>query len=413
MPHGINHFLGSHHFSFQVVDVGCGDSHRNHGASAGGGSVAAGSNPHLSIHIRGKAQAAANQFPAAGVFLLHQYIDNAAHPGPIALGADGLLGGALVGALAMPFSSGTLQAALLLLSTLLVGIASAYELTARNKYCALLVQHPGELGSYLTSFSVVFNVGKLVGPPVGGLLVALTGPSLALLLDASTYILPIVSVVWLLQPLREQEQRSQQGESASLWAAWRGCGADLRHVLRFTALFCLVGFFHPGLAPVMAADFIGPGPQDLGLFTSVLAAGSITGGVLLQRNSFRLSQRPAFLLGSSALLTSLAQLGLGIDGPRAWTLAMAFLIGWGTAVLLSGTNLITQVGASQVLRGRMAGLGQIAFLGGGGLSGLLAAGLTMRWGLGATCAVLGAIGLVIAGQELIRHGQDRLTLASD
>ena len=167
----------------------------------------------------------------------------------------GLLGGALVGALAMPFSSGALQAALLLLSTLLVGIASAYELTARNKYCALLVQHPGELGSYLTSFSVVFNVGKLVGPPVGGLLVALTGPALALLLDASTYILPIVSVVWLLEPLREQEQRSQQGESASLWAAWRGCGADLRHVLRFTALFCLVGFFHPGLGSCDGSGF--------------------------------------------------------------------------------------------------------------------------------------------------------------
>ena len=324
-----------------------------------------------------------------------------------------LLVAAVLGAIAIPLTVGPQQDVLLLLSTLGIGVASTYELTARNKYVALLVDEPEQLGPYLASFSVIFNVGKLVGPPVGGLLVALTGPSLALLLDASTYILPIVSVVWLLQPLREQEQRSQQGESASLWAAWRGCGADLRHVLRFTALFCLVGFFHPGLAPVMAADFIGPGPQDLGLFTSVLAAGSITGGVLLQRNSFRLSQRPAFLLGSSALLTSLAQLGLGIDGPRAWTLAMAFLIGWGTAVLLSGTNLITQVGASQVLRGRMAGLGQIAFLGGGGLSGLLAAGLTMRWGLGATCAVLGAIGLVIAGQELIRHGQDRLTLASD
>ena len=190
---------------------------------------------------------------------------------------------------------------------------------------------------------------------------ALTGPALALLLDASTYILPIVSVVWLLDPLREQEQRSQQGESASLWAAWRGCGADLRHVLRFTALFCLVGFFHPGLAPVMAADFIGAGPQDLGLFTSVLAAGSITGGVLLQRNSFRLSQRPALLLGSSALLTSLAQLGLGIDGPRAWTLAMAFLIGWGTAVLLSGTNLITQVGSPKCCADAWQGLAKLRF----------------------------------------------------
>ena len=135
--------------------------------------------------------------------------------------------------------------------------------------------------------------------------------------------------------------------------------------------------------------------------------------MLLQRNSFRLSQRPALLLGSSALLTSVAQLGLGIDGPRAWTLAMAFLIGWGTAVLLSGTNLITQVGSPQVLRGRMAGLGQIAFLGGGGLSGQLAAGFTMRWRLGATCGVLGAIGLGIAGQDLLRRGQDRLKLAPE
>ena len=325
----------------------------------------------------------------------------------------GLLGGALVGALAMPFSTGALQAGLLLLSTLLVGIASAYELTARNKYCALLVQTPGELGGYLTSFSVVFNVGKLVGPPVGGLLVALTGPTLALLLDASTYILPIVSVVWLLQPLREQEQRSRQGEGTSLLAAWRGCGNDLRHVLRFTALFCVVGFFHPGLAPVMAAQFIGASPQDLGLFTSVLAAGSITGGLLLQRNSFWLSQRPALLLGSSGLLTALAQLGLSAEGSRYWTLAMAFLIGWGTAVLLSGTNLITQVGSPQVLRGRMAGLGQIAFLGGGGISGLLAALLTMRWGLGATCGVLGAVGLVIAGQELWRRGNRQLKLMPD
>ena len=37
----------------------------------------------------------------------------------------------------------------------------------------------------------------------------------------------------------------------------------------------------------------------------------------------------------------------------------------------------------------------------------------MRWGLGATCGVLGAIGLVISGQELFRRGQDRLKLASD
>ena len=87
---------------------------------------------------------------------------------------------------------------------------------------------------------------------------------------------------------------------------------------------------------------------------------------------------------------------------------MAFLIGAGTACLLAGTNLITQVAVPQVLRGRMAGLAQVAFLGGGGLSGLLAASLTMVYGLQTCFALLGAIGLVIAVWELRSRGSQRL-----
>ena len=104
-------------------------------------------------------------------------------------------------------------------------------------------------------------------------------------------------------------------------------------------------------------------------------------------------------------------MGLSRTGHPLWALAMAFVIGAGTAVLLSGTNLICQVGAPQVLRGRMAGLSQIAFLGGGGLSGLLAAGMTMRWGLGPSCGLLGAIGTAMALLELWRRGRSRLALA--
>jgi hypothetical protein len=72
-------------------------------------------------------------------------------------------------------------------------------------------------------------------------------------------------------------------------------------------------------------------------------------------------------------------------------------------------NLIGQVGAPMAIRGRMAGLGQIAFLGGGGLSGLVAAGLTSSLGLPACFALLGGSGLVIGVSELVRHGGLRLT----
>jgi hypothetical protein len=51
-----------------------------------------------------------------------------------------------------------------MLSTLAVGLAGAFELTARQKYCALLVDEPHQLAAYQASFAVVFNVGKLVAP---------------------------------------------------------------------------------------------------------------------------------------------------------------------------------------------------------------------------------------------------------
>ena len=327
----------------------------------------------------------------------------------------GLFAAATLGALAIPISNGTQQDVLLLLSTLGIGVASAYELTARNKYVALLVEEPSQLGPYLASFSVIFNVGKLVGPPVGGLLLAATGPTLALTLDAASYLLPIASLIWVMAPHRPMEERSEGGRRASLGTAWRECGAPLRHVLRFTALACLVGFFHPGLAPLMADQLLGSSPLALGLFTSVIAAGSISGGVVLQRNARALARRPGLLLGSSTLITGLAQMGLALEASqhwgRLWGLGMAYLIGLGTAALLAGTNLIIQVHAPQVLRGRMAGLGQIAFLGGGGLSGLAAAGLSL-WpplGVWGCFAVLGSLGVLLGSRELLLRRGMRLS----
>ena len=309
-----------------------------------------------------------------------------------------LLAAALLGALAIPLMTGTALVTMLLTSTLLVGIASAYELTARNKYCALLIDEPNQLAPYLSSFAVVFNVGKLLGPPIGGWLLVITGPAAALSIDAASYLLPIASLLWLLDPNRSQEQRSVPGKQSTMLYAWHNSSSSLRHVLGFTATLCLVGFFHPGLAPLIADQVLGSDPRDLGVFTSVLAAGSIAGGVVLQRNSHRFCRRPFLTLSGFALITAIAQLGMAQteNTPLAFSLTMTLLIGAGTAGLLSSCNMITQVGSPQVLRGRMAGLSQIAFLGGGGLSGLLAAQMVISTGLSTTFATAGGIGLGLA-----------------
>jgi hypothetical protein len=165
----------------------------------------------------------------------------------------------------------------------------------------------------------------------------------------------------------------------------------------------------------MAKDLLGPSPQALGTFTSVLAAGSISGGLVLQRHSLWLSQRPALLLGSCTLITATSQLALAaFSNPTTVGIGLAatFALGTGTACLLAGVNLISQVGASIAIRGRMAGLGQIAFLGGGGMSGLMAAAMSLAFGLHSTFAVLGAAGFALGLLELISRRRLRLELRS-
>ena len=321
-----------------------------------------------------------------------------------------LLAAAGLGALAIPLLEGTAQVLLLLFSTLLVGIAGAYELTARNKYCSILVEQPKQLAGYLTSFSVVFNVGKLVGPPIGGLLVAATGPAWALGIDAASYLFPIASVMFLLTPERSREVRSQAGSDASLLSAWRNCGSTLRGVLCLTAALCVIGFYHPGLAPLIAFEQLGAKPTDLGLFTSVLAAGSIVGGVVLQRNSSRFCQRPFLTLGGFGMVTAIAQLGMARTTGVGFSLAMAFLIGAGTAGLLSSCNLITQIGSPPAMRGRMAGLSQIAFLGGGGISGLLAALLVKTTSLSTAFGLTGGLSVAVALIWIKQQGGKTLKL---
>jgi len=60
-----------------------------------------------------------------------------------------LLGAGILAALAVSFLNESVKVVALLTSTFLVGVAGAFELSARNKYCMLLVDGPDQLPAYL------------------------------------------------------------------------------------------------------------------------------------------------------------------------------------------------------------------------------------------------------------------------
>lgn len=308
-----------------------------------------------------------------------------------------LLLGAIVSAIGYLLCSGWVigQVTALIGGTLIVGIASAYELTSRLKYVGLVVPE-AILAGYLAQFSVAFNVAKLIGPPVGGFALTFLHPSWVLSLNALSYLVPIAVINFVMQP-RSLTTEEQPHHRLTMAQAWRGITSQLRSITLFTGIASVIGFFHPAVVPLLAAAYIGSDPLSLGWLTASIAIGSITAGLLQQRFHEAVVARPRQMLILATAVTAIAQVGFALQPPDWLALVLASWIGFGTAGLLAGANIIGQALSPWEYRGRVAGLTQIATLGGGGVSSLLAGGLISQLGLGITMAVLGCSGLLVAG----------------
>ena len=143
-------------------------------------------------------------------------------------------------------------------------------------------------------------------------------------------------------------------------------------MLLLTAVLCVISFYHPGLAPLIAFEQLGAKPDRPGPVHQCAGGRQHRGWAGAATQQQQVLPTTFLTLGGFGPITAIAQLGMSCATDAGFSLAMAFLIGAGTAGLLSSCNLITQIGSPQEMRGRMAGLSQIAFLGGGGFSGLLA-----------------------------------------
>ncbi|ABB56824.1 MFS transporter [Synechococcus elongatus] len=307
-----------------------------------------------------------------------------------------LLIGAIFSAIGYVLCNGWVagQVTALIGGTLIVGIASAYELTSRLKYVGLIVPE-ATLAGYLAQFSVIFNVAKLIGPPVGGFALTFLHPSWVLSLDALSYLVPIAVVNLVMQP-RSLTAAEQPQHRLTMTQAWQGITPQLRSITLFAGVASVIGFFHPAIVPVLAKAYIGPDPLSLGWLTASIAIGSITAGLLQQRFSESVIGRPRQMLILATGVTAIAQVGFALQPNAGIALFLAALIGFGTAGLLAGANIIGQALAPWEYRGRVAGLTQIATLGGGGVSSLLAGGLIAQLGLPLAMGLLGVAGLLAA-----------------
>ena len=259
-----------------------------------------------------------------------------------------------------------------------------------------------ELQNAVALNSSLFNAARVVGPAVGGVVVALAGVGVCFL--ANTVSFAAVLVGLLLMRVDEMYPRGANAERPSLL---RGTGEAFRYVARtpevMLALLVVMtvstfSFNFNVLLPVLARQTLGGGPAVFGTLTAFFGAGALTGALTsatLGRASWRV-----LLAGTAGF--GLAQLALAPLHSLAAASAMLFASGLSFTLWTSNANSLLQLHAPDRLRGRVIGLYFFAFNGAAPLGGLLSGWLAERGGTELAFAVSGVAGLAMTALAVAR-----------
>ena len=299
---------------------------------------------------------------------------------------------------------------------LIFGVASAVEITARQ---AMLIELSGREGlpSAIALQSMVFNIGRVIGPLMAAWLLTSTGTEGSVFLTNGVSYLFVIAGLFVIQA-RYKIPRETSVEK-SLGTEFReGLGYIRRNslVASIILMSALVGFFGFPLVqqiPALARDVLRT-PIDtetmVAARTSQLyaaqGAGALVAALLAAYMSASRNKGIMVALGQVAFIVPLIALGYVVS--LQISLLLLVLMGWGTVTQLVSMNTLIQVSVPNGLRGRVFSVYLWALQGVAPFGSLLIGWLAQNWGVPLAALTGGLISLVSIGAlHLISPGVRR------
>jgi MFS family permease len=273
--------------------------------------------------------------------------------------------------------------------TVLRGVVLVLDNPARQ---ALTFQMVGrhELANAVALNSTLFNAARVVGPALGGVLVAWVGVGTCFAANAASFLAVLVSLLRMrpgeLFPL------DRDGDAPGLVRGVREAVVFVRRtrpvaVVLVTVLAVTTFAFNLNvLLPVLARETLAAGADTFGILSACFGAGALAGALTAALRGR--ASRLVFLAGTGVF--GLAQLLLAPLESLPAAGALLFAAGAAFTTWTANGNATLQLAVPDRLRGRVLGLYFLAFNGSMPLGGLLAGWLAATGGTRLAFAVAGA-----------------------
>jgi predicted MFS family arabinose efflux permease len=278
----------------------------------------------------------------------------------------------------------------------LLGLVNTIDMPSRQSFVVEMVGSD-DIANGVALNSAVFNGARIVGPAVGGILIALVGTALCFILNGLSYGAVVIGLLLMRDSELKPAQRLAVPKSVS--AVGSNLAEGLRYVWHTPVVLLaitVIGFVSTFgmnfnvVLPVIAAGTLKVGPSGFGILYASMGAGALFAALTVA-----MFQRPrlrVLLVGGMVLAVS----EFVLAGTTVFPIACVavFFCGLGAIATAISANSLVQVTVPGPLRGRVMSVYTTVFSGSTPIGNGLTGGIGGLWGTPAALVMNGGITLI-------------------
>lgn len=244
---------------------------------------------------------------------------------------------------------------------LMVGICNAFETPTRQSIFVQLLERREDLPNAIAMNSMLMNGTRLVGPSIGGVLIAAFGETVCFALNAASYTAVVAALAGV--RLAPRHKRAPSHPLADLAEGWR-YAMGMLPVRRMLFTLAAVSFSispYATLMPAMAVQAYGRGSELVGLYIGAVGLGAVVSAIALAR---RPSVRGlAKWIPAAAIVAGAGAIGFGFSRHVALSALLMMMAGFGMFMTGATCNTILQTIVDEEKRSRVMSYYTMFFIG--------------------------------------------------
>jgi MFS family permease len=286
-----------------------------------------------------------------------------------------------------------------------LGFVNAFDAPGRQAFVVEMVGRE-DLPNGIALNSLMFNGARVIGPAIGGLLLAVVGAAWCFTINGLSFLAVLLGLYAMrfdaAKPFRSMESPWRQLTDGIRYVAGE---AELGGLLLLSLCFSVFGISYATVLPAFVEQILGRGAAVYGWITAATGVGAVTGALLIAhhrgtqwRGRWLVSASFAFpvVLGAFSFTTYLPA-----------SLALAFGLGLGFMTEFTMINTLLQTRVQDALRGRVMALYTLTFFGFAPFGNLAVGALSERIGLRLALALFASLSLILAAFVLRKVPQVR------